>query len=286
MSESAGHIDTAVIPVAGRATRLRPLSAVVSKCLWPLADDAGRVRPVLHWILADAAAGGVERAAPVVSPDQRADVEAYLAAAADRGDTDLPARIECIEQPHPAGLGDAVLRARGLVGDEPVLVMLGDHVHRPAGGEPSCTGQLVEAFACRPAAAMIGVQPVGEDQLQRVGVVAGEPVGDDVYLARDFIEKPTPSRTRGRLRTPGLPEGMFLAHCGLYAFSPAIFDCLADLAQRAETDAGELELATAQELLLRRSPDSYFLRRIRGESLDTGTPEAYVRAFERFRAAP
>ncbi len=286
MSESADHIRTAVVPVAGRATRLRPLSTVVGKCFWPLAHPAGRVRPVLHWILADAAAGGIEQALLVVSPDQRAVVEAYLAAAGECGDADLPTVVECVEQPTPAGLGDAVLRARGLVGDAPVLLMLGDHVHRPAAGRPSCTAQVLEAFASRPATAMIGVQPAGEAELLRVGAVAGEPVGEDTYLARDFIEKPTPAQARARLRTPDLPEGMFLAHCGLYAFSPAIFDCLEDTAQRAADDACELELAAAQELLLRRCPDSYFLRRIRGESLDTGTPEAYVRAFERFRAAP
>ena len=61
------------------------------------------------------------------------------------------------------------------------------------------------------AVAMVGVQPVGPEQLAQVGVVAGRPLAPTgaVYACRDFVEKPDAQTARERLVTPGLPEGRY-----------------------------------------------------------------------------
>ena len=262
----------------------------------------------------------------------------------------LPRRIELLVQDRPAGFGDAVLQAQAFVGKERFLLLLGDHVYLPQG--PSCPQQVAAAFARCGGAAMIGVQPVSADDLPRVGVAAGEPLAATnskcpppragatlaagatlkrseaklggvppcdapaVYRCRAFIEKPTLAQARRTLLTPGLPPGKYLAHCGIYAFTDEIFDCLRALAARsgrpqarsidvppqARSTAGrlqarstvggsrraqspapaELELAAAQSLLLHRHGQDYYLCRIAGTALDTGTPATYARACETF----
>jgi UTP--glucose-1-phosphate uridylyltransferase len=270
----------ALIPVAGLGTRMGAIARVVPKALLPLADALGRIRPVVHFILAEAAAAGLHEAALVVSPRHAERFREYLSAAREAGG-DLPDRIEIIVQPSPGGLGEAILRGADFVAGEPFVMFLGDHVYTRPAGVPPCAAQVVGAFAARPSAAMIGMQTVAAGELSRVGVAGGEPVADRLYLARDFVEKPDLATARRRLRTPGLPEDCFLAHSGIYAFSSEVLDCLRELAGQTnqETAGRELELAAAQSLLLARHPRDYRLFHVHGRSHDTGTPAGYAAAF-------
>lgn len=274
-------IDKAVIPIAGSGTRLRPVTHVVPKAMFPLVDARGRLRTVVHMILAEAVEAGVDAAALIVSPGQREMIEPYLDAVADcGGEVGLPERIEYILQPKPEGFGEAVLRARPFVGsDAPgFLLLLGDHVYLAEGGHPPCGRQVIDAFATRQGAAMIGMQPVGPEQLSLVGVAAGRSVGERIYRCTDFVEKPDPDTARSRLLTADLGQDRFLAHCGLYVLTPEIFECLWELARADRTAGGEVQLADAQSLLLRRHPEDYYLYRIAGRGLDTGTPAGYAAA--------
>ena len=267
-------IRKAIIPVAGLGTRMRPVSTVVPKAMLPLVDAQGRVRTVAHVILAEAAAAGVDTALLVVSPPHAEMIERYFAdlGAAER--SDLPG-IEYAVQETPGGFGRAVLCGRGFLAAEPFLLLLGDHVHVAAPGEPACSAQVVRAFEGAAAAAVVGMQPVGAEELSRVGVARGEPVDGRLYRCTDFVEKPDEPTARQRLVTPGLEEGTYLAHCGIYAFGPEILTCLAELGAAGPAD-GEVGLADAQAVLLQRRPEDYLLYRIAGRACDTGTPEGYA----------
>ncbi len=278
-------IRHAIIPIAGKGTRMYPVARAVPKALLPLVDPADRLRCVLHAICAEAGSAGVTDACVVVSPDQRAAVEAYFAQARRGGFTDLPERILFVEQTIPAGFGDAVLQAAGFAAGQPVLLMLGDHVHLAAPGEPGCAAQVVRAYVEHDQpAAMVGMQTVGAEELRRVGTAAGEPIGGGVYRCTAFIEKPSLAEATQRLMTPGLAERTWLAHGGIYAFGPNIFDCLAELARANRADGAEVELAAAQAMLLDRHPDTYLLRLLDGQVHDTGNPAGYARAFAAWRA--
>lgn len=271
-------IRKAIIPVAGLGTRLLPISSAVPKALLPLVLADGRVRPVVHLICAESAAAGVEQIALVVMPGQEELFGRYFAAARQAGDRDVPARIECVPA-EPKGFGFAVAQGRRFVGREPFLVLLGDHVHLAEPGRPCCAAQVAAAFARRGGAAMIGMQTVGPDQLHLVGAARGQDLGEGVYRCTDFVEKPTVQTARRTLRTAGLADDEFLAHCGIYAFSAEIFDCLAAVA--ADLPNGkELQLADAQSLLLKRHPDDYYLLRVAGRALDTGTPQCYAQTLK------
>ena len=82
----------------------------------------------------------------------------------------------------------------------------------------------------------------------------------------------------------GLAKDRYLAHCGIYVFTPEIFDCISELSAEGQAN-GETGLTEAQQLLLRRHPNDYYLHLVAGVTMDTGSPAGYVDAFERMRVA-
>lgn len=266
--------------------RLRPISAVVPKAMLPLVDRAGRVLPMLHYVLAEAASAGIDRAAVIVSPNHEQMLGQYVTAAEKAGLGDLPGRVEFVVQDRPLGFGHAVSLARGIAGSEPFMLLLGDHVYLPDDGQPGCAAQVALAYGSVGGAAMIGMQPVGPDELPRVGVAGGEPVADDIYRCTSFVEKPDLATARSRLATPGLRKNRFLAHSGIYVFTPEIFDCLEELITSGRATGGEVQLADAQSELLKRHERDYYLVRIRGRAYDVGAPAGYAATLAAFAGRP
>ena len=276
-------IGKALIPVGGKGTRLRPLTSVVPKALFPLVDGGGRIKTVLHVICEQAIEAGANRIGVVVSPWQNDMIRRYFAAA-ESNFGKLPAVIEYITQASPEGFGDAVLQGRGFVGEEPFLLLLGDHIQLAANGKPPCSLQVAQAFDAADAEAMVGMQEVSKDELSKVGVAKGVPIGQDLYRCSCIVEKPDLSTAREKLVTDGLGEDTFLGHCGIYIFSPEIFDCIAQVSTTAQKRAKEVELADAQALLLKKYPERYYLYKIAGRAYDLGTPGGYADAQTVFRS--
>ena len=273
-------IRKAVMPIAGLAKRMRPYSAVVPKAMLPLVRG-NILRPVIHWILADVRSAGIDEVGIVASPDQIDMIEQYWQTAIEAGEEDLP-KTHILVQDRPAGFGDAILRAAKFVGEESFALLLGDHVYASSSDIP-CISQVTQAHEAHPGVAMIGVQTVLDTELCRVGTTMGDPITDEVYRCRAFIEKPSIDIARAQLRTTNLVEGQYLVHCGIYVFQPVIFDCLRETASILPTDR-ELELAGAQSLLLERFGEEYFLCCISGKALDVGSIEGYAKAQKVFRS--
>ncbi len=260
-----------------------PVSGVVPKAMFPLVDERNEIRSVLHVICEQAASAGVESVGVIVSPWQTAMVQEYFKTVRQSNSGRLPENIEYIVQPSPKGFGDAVMQAYEFVGDEPFMLLLGDHVYTQDCSEPPCPVQVAQAFDSTGGVAMIGMQPVSTQELSKVGVAGGVEIDKNIYRCSDFIEKPDPATAQKRLITQGLPSGTFLAHCGIYVFTPEIFTCLHQLSRMTEVPDKELELAEAQSMLLGRYPNDYFLYKIAGQAYDVGTPEGYVVSQMAFR---
>ncbi len=275
-------IQKAIIPVAGRATRIGPLSAVLPKSLLPLPSPTSQVRPVVDFICQEASQAGIDEVALIVSPGQQELFEAYFTEARKSTEHPLPDRIEYIVQPSPAGFGDAVLLAKDFAWNHRFALLLGDHVYRARESCRPCGAQVTEAASNFDAVAMIGVQPVGPDQLGLVGVSGGELVADQVFRCTAFVEKPELETARSELVTAGLEGEQFLGHCGIYIFGPEIFDCLSELAGQDRPPGSEVELAAAQSKLLDRYPGRYYLFHIEGQAFDVGTQAGYIQTFKSF----
>lgn len=273
-------ITKAVIPIAGKGTRLRPITSVVPKALFPLVDKQGNIKSVLQVILEQVKSAGIDDAAIIVSRGQQEILEKFFKSVRDGTRSQLPNTIEYIEQTEPKGFGDAVYQAKDFVGGESVLLLLGDYVY-VSQNDCGCISQVTKAFDQMDCKAMIGVQSTPQEVLHTVGVTKGLAAGQDgIYICTDFIEKPTLQQARDRLKTEGLSEGSFLAHCGIYAFTGDIFRCLEDVNNIISGTGTELELAAGQSILLENNPNKYGLCEINGRAYDTGNPKAYAQAFQ------
>lgn len=277
-------IRKALIPVAGKGIRQIPVSSVVPKAMFPLVDRRDEIRSVLHVICQQAASAGIESIGIVVSPWQTGMIQQYFKAVRQSNPSSLSVDIEYIVQTSPKGFGNAVMQTIDFVGDDPFMLLLGDHIYVEDRNEPPCPAQVIEAFESVSGVAMIGMQPVPMHELCKVGVARGLEIHKNIYRCADFIEKPDPATAQQRLVTEGLSEGTFLAHCGIYVFTPEIFGCLQQVSNTINTPNEEVELANAQGVLLKKYPEKYFLYKIAGRAYDLGTPAGYADAQAAFRS--
>lgn len=257
-----------VIPVAGVATRLLPLTKAVPKALLPLGE-----RTVIDHVLDEARQAGAQRALIITAEGDEA-VARHLEPSPDLADRlrrqgrdeiadwlQDPAgglEIQFIAQPEPRGLGDAVLRAADRL-DGPFAIALGDAVVTP-----TVLARLASERDRTGAAVTIAVQEVARDQVVKYGVVAlGQ--GHDVA---GVIEKPDPVDAPSRL-----------AVAARYVATPTLLQALAST---APDEHGEVGLTDALRAVI-ASGERVVAVPLRGleERVDVGTVKGYLDAVRR-----
>jgi UTP--glucose-1-phosphate uridylyltransferase len=246
-------IDVAVIPAAGRGTRMRPATRVVPKGLLTVID-----RPAIQYSVEEAARAGVKEAIVVV------DLEAgHLIAQHFSLEGPLPGlediHIRLAVQEEPLGLGHAVHAAAEMVGDRPFYCLLSDNIVRPG-------HDVLDALAGgsrEGSVSVVCLRQLSDEYLSKYGVVVPSSAIDDGYLdLGGAVEKPGVEAAPSRL---GL--------VGRYLFTPEIFSILDKTTPGV---LGEIQLTDAINGLGGQG-------RLRGwvateGMLDTGTPEALVHA--------
>jgi len=165
-----------------------------------------------------------------------------------------------------------VYQAKKFVGDEPFLLLLGDHIYISDIKE-RCARQLIRVYEQYMADVVTGVQPTLEKLLHLFGVIKGGPIepAKGIYRAELIVEKPSVEVAREKLITPGLPAGNYLAHFGMHVFSPRIFDSLEYLIKNNIREKNEFQLTAAQEHL-RQHCEKYWCVISQGQRYDTGIP--------------
>ena len=281
-------VRKAVITAAGRGTRQYPASTAVQKEMFPLVDRDGLTKPVIQIIGEEAIDSGIEQICIITQPGEEQHYREYFRRMRDeeakgfRGkDWAILAseklgafgeRLSFAEQTSPEGFGHAVYQAKTFVGDDPFLLLLGDHVYI-SDLKDRCALQLIRVYEQYLLEAVSGVQPTLERLLHLFGTIAGTPIDANkgIYKAGLIIEKPPIEVARERLVTPGLPAGNYLAHFGMHVFGPRIFDSLEYLIKNNLRDKGEIQLTAAQEHL-RQQTDKYWAVISSGQRYDTGIP--------------
>jgi len=281
-------VRKAVITAAGRGTRQYPASTAVQKEMFPLVDRDGLTKPVIQIIGEEAIESGIEEICIVTQPGEERLYREYFRRLDDdmvktfRGNdwaileseklAAFGERLHFAEQHSPEGFGHAVYQAKEFVGDDPFLLLLGDHIYISDIKE-RCARQLIRVFEQYLLEVVTGAQPTLERLLHLFGVLKGVPVdpGKGIYKAELIIEKPTVEVAREQLVTGGMPAGNYLAHFGMHVFSPRIFDSLEYLIQNNLREKGEIQLTAAQEHL-RQHCDQYWCVVSQGQRYDTGIP--------------
>lgn len=167
-----------------------------------------------------------------------------------------------VRQRHMRGLGDAVLCAQHLIGDEPFAVMLGDEI---LDASVPAIAQLINLYG-RFHAPVIGVQEVEPDQVSQYGIIALKPAGEGFFQVTDLVEKPSPAEAPSRM-----------AVIGRYILTPEIFDAL------AKTPPGknqEIQLTDALRMIAKRTP--MYACIIKGKRFDAGDKLGFLKATVEF----
>jgi len=160
------------------------------------------------------------------------------------------------------------------VGNEPFLLMLGDHVY-VSHTQNSCIAQLLQNYE-KFDKAIYGVLKTPASQLHLYGTVAGEPVNRfaNAFHLTKLAEKPEIAYARQHCRIPGLPPDTFLTLFGIQILTPAIFLLLENDIQNSAHAGNEIELAPAQSALCAK--ETVIGLEIDGERLEIGTPLGYL----------
>ena len=274
-------IDLAVVPVAGRGTRLLPLTKSQPKEMLPV----GR-KPVVQYVVEELARCGIGRLLFVTGPGKTAienhfDIDAELIAnLRETGKEELLAELAFeredlqyfyTRQRQQLGLGHAVLCARPVVGRESFVVALGDSIIGLC-AQSEVVRTMIHQFETSGAAAVVAFEEVPPEEVHQYGIAKPRGPVDDVFELADMIEKPDAREAPSNL-----------AVAARYVLSPAIFDYL----EKTPPGKGdEIQLTDAIRLMIGDGAKALGVRLPPGEQrFDIGNFESYFQAFAEFALA-
>lgn len=256
-------IKKAIIPVAGRGTRMAPISNVIAKEMLPIGT-----RPTLQFIVEEAVSGGVEEILFVINADKML-IPKYFSG------TDHPEMYEQNRKTYPyeclgktvqigyafqggtPGSGGAVLSGEYFANGETVAILFGDDIFVGR----SAIGQLIEISERYGDKSVLGVQ-IKEDSVVRTcaAIEVKKDLGDH-GVVKHIIEKPQGA----------IPSN--LTSLGRFVLSAKGFEIL----HQTELHRGELWLTEGLDNESQVN-DVYYMQFV-GTRYDIGNRLGYIRAF-------
>ena len=238
-------IRKAIIPAAGLGTRVLPASKAMPKEMLPIVD-----KPAIQYIVEEAVKAGItdiliitNRGKGIIEDhfDYSIELENMLE---KRGNTSVLeevrrpaelANIYYLRQKVTKGLGDAVLRAKEFVGDEPFAVLYGDDVII---GEIPAIGEMCDAYE-KYGKCVVGIKEVSDEFIVKYSSLKVSKLEDKIFSVTDMIEKPALENKFSNYSV--------LGRCVL---TPEIFDILERIPLGA---GGELQLTDAMAVIAREA---------------------------------
>jgi UTP--glucose-1-phosphate uridylyltransferase len=265
-------VRKAVIPAAGLGSRLLPATKSVPKEMLPVVD-----KPVIQYIVEEAAASGIEQVIIVTGRSKQAiedhfdrffELEYRLKQAGKTAlleavvHTATMVEVVFVRQPEPLGNGHAVLCARNVVGNEPFAMLWGDDFVYP-GPPPAepCLKQLLRVFEQYDASVLAAMRVPRQDW-DKYGMLAAEPVDDRTFRVQSIVEKP-----------PIEESPSDLAQVKGSVFTPEIFELLANTPPKK---GNEIWLADATQALIQIQP--VYAHVFTGRRYDTGNALDFIKA--------
>ena len=261
-------IRKAVIPAAGYGTRFLPITKSQPKEMIPIVDT-----PVIQYVVEEAVASGITDILMIIGKGKRAIEEHFDRSPLleetllEKGNFDMLEKIRKISdlanihfvwQKELNGLGDAIRLARYHVNNEPFAILLGDTLVQSEGAP--VTRQLIDVYE-RFNSSVVALEEVNPDLIHRYGVISGTPVGEGIFRADDWIEKPSPAEA---------PSNLAIA--SRYVFTPEIFDYLENILPGKNN---EIQLTDAMRLMVRHHPMYGMV--FRGKRYDIGNKLGFLK---------
>ncbi|MCJ7545845.1 MAG: sugar phosphate nucleotidyltransferase [Deltaproteobacteria bacterium] len=254
------QLKKAIIPVAGMGTRVQEMTHGLPKEMLSIGG-----KPMIFYAIQEAALSGLEELYIVINEHKTA-LRKYLESAdlARAIGSSLPC-LTFIEQPLPLGSGEAIYRARALIGEEPFALMMPDFV---LFGDTPALRQLIllhEQCGCD----IVGLLPLLGKEAEgfgNVGIVQGQEQESGAVAIHSLSDKmPTPLIVR--------EEEQVLKAVPYWILGPHFFDYLE---RTKATDAGEWDDTPALQMLC--AEREVFGRILDGRGFDVGNPVGYEAA--------
>jgi len=149
-------------------------------------DRDGIAKPVILFLVEEALGAGIEQVVIIVQENDLDDFQSFFNTQITienynklpqhfkeyaRRILDIGRRVTFVTQKAQEGFGHAVYCAKEAVGNEPFLLMLGDHLYR-SHTDRSCAQQLIDAYALH-GVSIVGLRRTPESQLANFGAAAG-----------------------------------------------------------------------------------------------------------------
>ena len=259
----------AIFPVAGFGTRFLPATKAMPKELLPIID-----KPLIQYAAEEAIAAGLDTLIFITGRNKRAiedhfdgnnELELALRLKgknemADMVKNILPEGIECVfvRQKEQLGLGDAVLCAERVVGNEPFALLLADDFLTYRG--KGITSDLISGYE-KTGKSQLSVMKVDGPDISKYGVIVPN---NKTGLVSGLIEKPNFENAPSNL-----------ASIGRYVLTPDIFDILRN---QPIGVGGEIQLADSINVQAENNRVETVL--LNGKRFDCGNIQGYVEAIK------
>ncbi len=259
-------IKKAVIPAAGMGTRFLPVTKSMPKEMLPIINI-----PAIHYVVDEVIRSGIDDILIITARGKRS-IEDYfddapeLEARLEQNgkshllkmvkDASSLADIHYIRQKEPLGLGDAILRAKHHVNNEPFAVLLGDDLVR---SQSPCISQLMDQFE-EYRASVIAVEDVPDEMVSSYGIIRGIGINERTLKINEVVEKPKLEDAPSRIGA-----------IGRYVFTPEIFRCIESVKPGV---GNEIQLADAINNLIQIQ--DVLAYRFEGTRYDTGNVVGYL----------
>ncbi len=267
-------IKKCLFPAAGYGTRFLPLTKAIPKEMLPILT-----KPLLHYGVEEAISAGCDTMVIVTNKYKKA-IEEYFDTNDDiqrsvRGSLkeELLKEVDFImdtckfsytRQVKRKGLGDAILMAQKLIGNEPFAVILADDLC--FNKNRSVLSQMIKLHGLYSDHCIVAIEEIAQEDTKKYGVIAGQEIGKNLFRVHNMVEKPNPEDSPSNL-----------AIIGRYILMPEIFDVIQET---KPGKGGEIQITDA--LLTLAKQGKVLAYKFEGKRFDCGSVDGFVEATNYF----
>lgn len=256
----------AIIPIAGKGTRMYPYTKIVDKSMLPVIYS-GKVYPALCLIIRELYySKQIEKINLIVNDNQFEMIKALGNLLQLEG---IFIQLEYTVQ-RGKGFGGAISSSKCLCDPGFSMVCLGDYVYKSR-RYGDCTTQLIDYWK-KNNKSVVGIKPISITETEKFGVVYGDWVSDNILRISKIVEKPEPQYASENLMIEYRGENNVFAFFGQYIIDNDIMRRMSISGEKEEIGFSEFLNEYAQR------QDMYAIV-IKGESYDLGNPKDYYCAF-------
>lgn len=290
-------VRKAIIPLAGFGTRVFPATKCMPKCMMPVCDTDGVLKPALLIMLEQLAEADIKDICLIIGEEDQPDFDRFFAPLTEEQREKLPEskrkyedfissirqRITFVYQRERLGFGHAIWLARQFTDGEPTLLLLGDFLYK-SHNNVNCCKQVIDAYKeC--GGTLVSITEIPLNRVVHYGILHGywNDADETILKADRMVEKPTDDYAEEYLGVENAKgEIKYYATFGQYVLTPEVFEEL-DRQIRVvgkPSEGKEFGLTAALDNI--REKHGLFGFVPDGESFDIGLPDAYRDTVWRF----